>query len=119
MSFSASQVAFNPTGNTVAITANNPAPTGVTALPRNPDYTLDVGQFRVVNSSTGTIIHLGWGATAAAAATNAAAAASGTPAAGLPILPGGVEVLRFTPGVFFSAFASSASTVFITPGQGL
>ena len=119
MSFSASQVAFNPTGNTVAITANNPAPTGVTALPTNPNYTLDVGQFRIANSSTSNVVHLGWGATAAAAATNAAAAASGTPAAGLPILPGGVEVLRFTPGVFFSAFASSASTVFITPGQGL
>lgn len=119
MSFSSSQIAFNPTGNTVAITANNPAPTGVQALPRNPNYTLDVGQFRVVNSSTTTIVHLGWGATAALAQTNAAAAASGTPAAGLPILPGGVEVLRFTPGIFFSAFATAASTVFVTPGQGL
>ena len=119
MSFSSSQIAFNPTGNTVAITANNPAPTGVQALPRNPNYTLDVGQFRVVNSSTTLVVHIGWGATAAAAAANAAAAASGTPAAGLPILPNGVEVLRFTPGVFFSAFASGASTVFITPGQGL
>ena len=36
MSFSSSQIAFNPTGNTVAITAANPAPTGVQALPTNP-----------------------------------------------------------------------------------
>ena len=119
MSFSSSQIAFNPIGNTIAITANNPAPTGVTALPTNPNYTLDVGQFRVVNSSTTTTIHLGWGPTAALAQTNAAAAASGAPAAGLPMLPGGTEILRFSPGVFFSAFASGATTVFITPGQGL
>lgn len=119
MSFSSSQIPFNPTGNTVAITAANPAPTGVQALPTNPNYTLDVGQFRIANSSTGNIVHLGWGPTAALAQTNAVAAASGTPAAGLPILPGAIEVLRFTPGIFFSAFAAGASTVFITPGQGL
>ena len=119
MSFSSSQIPFNPIGNTVAITANNPAPTGVTALPTNPNYTQSVGQFRIVNSSTTTIVHLGWGATAAAATANAVAAAAGAPAAGLPILPGAIEVLRFTPGIFFSAFATGASTVFITPGQGL
>ena len=44
---------------------------------------------------------------------------SGVAVSGLVVVRGGVEVLRFTPGVFFSAFASSASTVFITPGQGL
>jgi len=37
----------------------------------------------------------------------------------IPILPGAVEILRFGPDVFFSGFASSASTVYITPGQGL
>ena len=118
MSFSSSQIPFNPTGNTVAITAANPAPTGVQALPTNPNYTLDVGQFRIVNAGPDTV-HLGVGPTAALAQTNAVAAASGTPAAGLPILPGAIEVLRFTPGIFFSAFAAGASTVFITPGQGL
>lgn len=118
MSFSSSQIAFNPTGNTVAITANNPAPTGVTALPTNPNFTLDVGQFRVINSGA-VIVHLGWGVTAAAATANAVAAAAGAPAAGLPLLPGACEVLRFTPGIFFSGFATVASTVFITPGQGL
>lgn len=46
-------------------------------------------------------------------------AAAGVPAAGLPLLPGACEVLRFTPGIFFSGFATVASTVFITPGQGL
>ena len=116
MSFSSSQIAFNPTGNTIAITANNPAPTGVTAPPK---YMRDAGQFRIVNSSTTTIAHLGWGATAALAQTNAAAAASGAPAAGLPLLPGAIEVIRLAPGTFLSAFASGATTIFITPGQGL
>lgn len=117
MSFSSSQIAFAPNGLTVALAANNPSPTGVQALPTYPNA--DVGQFRIVNTSTTLTAHIGWGVTAGAAQTNAAAAAAGVPAAGLPILPNADAVIRLAPGAFLSAFATGATTVFVTPGQGL
>lgn len=113
-----SQIAFAPLGNTIAITAANPSPSGVQAPLSAQNSAHDAGQIRVVNSSN-NIIHLGIGATAASAQTNAAAAAAGSPAAGIPLLSGAVEILRVAPGSFFSGFASGASTLFITPGQGL
>jgi len=112
------QLAFAPLGLTVAITANNPAPTGVLIPLAPPNATATGGQFRVVNASNATV-HLGFGSTAALASTNAAEATSGNPAKGLPLLSGAVEIIRVAPGLFFSAFAAGASTIYITPGEGL
>lgn len=111
-----SQIPFNPMGLTVAIAANTPAPDGVQA----PVFSSaqETGQVRIVNSSVNTV-HLGVGSTAAIAKANAVAAAAGVPAAGIPLLAGAVEILRFGQGAFFSGVAGAASTVFITPGQGL
>ena len=46
-------------------------------------------------------------------------ATSGNPAAGIPLLPGAVEILRFGPESYFSGVAASAQTIYITPGQGI
>lgn len=114
-----SEMAFVPLGNTVAITAAATAPTGVQALVNaTTPVTCGTCQYRVINSGTVTVF-LGVGANATAAANNAAEAVSGTPAAGIPLLPGAVEVLRFDEGVFFSGKASANTTIYITPGQGL
>lgn len=110
-----SQIAFSPLGNTVAVAAASTAPTGV-QVPAgvvNPR-----GQYRIVNAS-GVTVHLGIGSTPAAAQANAVAAAAGVPAAGVPILPGAVEILRFSPEAYFSGYSLSAGTVYITPGEGL
>ena len=120
MPVSASQIPFNPLGDTVVIAADSTAPTGVqvpvtVATPLDPGY---AAEYRIVNSSTYTV-HLGVGTSAAAAQTAAVAATAGSPAAGIPILPGAVEILRFSPGAYFSGKASAAATVYITPGQGL
>jgi hypothetical protein len=111
-----SQIAFNPQGLTVAITAASSAPTCVQALVYNSVQPR--GQFRIINSGSVTV-HLGVGATAASAAANAVAAASGSPAAGIPLVPGAVEILRFTSEAYFSAKASENTTLYITPGTGL
>jgi hypothetical protein len=111
-----SQIAFNPQGLTVAITAASSAPTGVQALVYGSAQPR--GQFRVINSGNVTV-HLGVGATAASSAANAVAAASGSPAAGIPLVPGAVEILRFTSEAYFSAKASENTTLYITPGTGL
>ncbi len=113
-----SQIAFNPQGPTVAITAASSAPTGVQALVTQMSRNAAVGHFRIINTGNVTV-HLGVGSTAASAAANAVAATSGTPAAGIPLVPGAVEVLRFAPNLFFSGFASENTTLYITPGQGL
>lgn len=112
------QSAFLPLGNTVAITAAASPPTGVTAGASPSARSVFAGQYRVMNAGS-IIVHLGVGATAGAAQTAAAAATSGNPAAGIPILPGAVEVLTFNADAFFSALAASNTTVYITPGQGL
>lgn len=116
MSQGASQIAFLPLGPSVTIAANSPAPTGV-QVPVSGVYT-DQGQYRVVNSGT-VIVHLGYGPTAAAAQSAAVASTAGSPTNAIPILAGAVEVFRLPAGMFFSAIAASATSVYMTPGQGL
>lgn len=113
---SSSQIALIPTGNTVVVSAAAVAPLGIQAPVF--DGQLVFGQMRIVNASTNTV-HLGVGATAAEAQTNAVAATAGVPAKGIPIVAGAVEILRFSTGVYFSGLAAAASTVYITPGEGL
>lgn len=111
MSFSASQIPFAPLGNTVTITANVSAPAGVKVPVTSPEY--EAGQYRVINNSINTVF-LGFGPTAAIAQTRA-----GSVATSLPLVPGAVEIIRFGNASYFSATASAASTLYITPGQGL
>lgn len=53
------------------------------------------------------------------AQANAVAATAGNPAAGVPLVAGAVEVLRFLAGWYFSGVADAATTVYLTPGEGL
>jgi len=120
MPVSASEIPFAPLGNTVVIAADSSAPTGV-QVTTNASVAADPGyaaEYRIVNT-TDTLVHLGVGTSAAAAQAAAVAATAGNPAAGIPIAPKTVEILRFAPGSYFSGKAASATTVYITPGQGL
>jgi hypothetical protein len=76
------------------------------------------GQYRIINGGTVTVF-LGVGVSAAAAAAAAVAATSGTPAAGIPLVPGAVEVFSFDVDTYFSGLAASNTTLYITPGDGL
>lgn len=113
-----SQIAFAPLGETIAITANATSPNGVQALVLERNKAHSTGQYRVINAGT-VIVHLGVGPTVAKAKANAEAAVSGNPAAGIPLLPGAVEILRFSAEAYFSGLAASAQTLYITPGQGI
>ena len=113
-----SQIAFNPQGKTVVVAAAAIAPLGVQAPVDQRFSAQETGQVRIVNASTNTV-HLGVGPTAAAAQSNAVAATAGNPAAGIPLVAGAVEVLRFPAGWYFSGVAALASTVYVTPGEGL
>jgi len=113
-----SQIAFNPQGETVVIAATVAPPLGVQVpvYEKFSDYV--AGQMRIVNASNNTV-HLGYGATAAIAQANAVAAVAGNPAPSIPLVPGAVEILRFSAGMYFSGGAAGASTVYMTPGEGL
>lgn len=113
-----SQIAFNPQGETVVVAAAAVAPAGVQAPVYRQLSAQETGQVRVVNSGA-NIVHLGVGPTAAVAQSNAVAALAGNPAPSIPLLPGAVEILRFGAGAFFSGAAAVATTVYITPGEGL
>lgn len=110
------QTAFTPDGSTVVVAAAATAPDGV-QVSSSPSAQA-TGQVRIVNASLNTV-HLGVGATAAAAKAAAVAATAGNPAAGIPLVAGAVEIMSFPVGSYFSGVASGASTVYITPGQGL
>ncbi len=112
-----SQIAFNPQGKTVVVAAAAIAPLGVQAPVDQRFSAQETGQVRVVNSSA-NLVHLGVGPSAAAAQANAVAATAGNPATGIPLVAGAVEVLRFPAGSFFSG-VGAASTIYITPGEGL
>lgn len=114
-----SQIAFNPQGKTVVVAAAAVAPLGVQApVDQRFSGAQETGQVRFVNAGLATVF-LGVGPTAAAAQANAVAATAGNPAAGIPLVAGAVEVLRFPAGSFFSGAASGATTVYLTPGEGL
>lgn len=113
-----SQIAFNPQGKTVVVAAAAVAPLGVQAPVDQRFSAQETGQVRVVNAGTATV-HLGVGPTAAAAQANAVAATAGNPATGIPLVAGAVEVLRFPAGWYFSGVAGAASTVYVTPGEGM
>lgn len=110
-----SQIAFNPQGNTVVVAAASTAPTGVQA----PAGTVNPrGQYRIVNAGSNTVF-LGTGPTAALAQASAVAPVAGTPSDAIVLVPGAVEILRFNAEAYFSGKASEATTVYITPGEGL
>ncbi len=113
-----SQIAFAPLGNTVVIPAAAVAPTGVQALVDARFDAQATGQYRFVNAGTDTVF-LGTGPTAALAQAAAVAPVAGTPSDAIVLVPGAVEILRFNINTFFSGLASGATTVYVTPGQGI
>jgi len=113
-----SQIAFNPQGETVVVAASAVAPLGVQIPVYERAKPQETGQIRIVNAST-NIVHLGYGPTAAEAQANAVAALAGNPSPAVPLVPGAVEILRFGEETYFSGLSATATTVYITPGQGL
>ncbi len=117
-----SQIAFNPQGNTVLLAAAAVPPTAVQAPVNTRFSAQETGQVRMVNAGSATV-YLGVGPSAAIALANATAAlsltANGDSEAVIPLVAGAVEVMRLPAGIFFSGLATSASTVYITPGEGL
>jgi hypothetical protein len=113
-----SQIAFNPQGRTIAVAAAGTAPSGVQAPVFEKFNAQATGQYRFVNAGTNTVF-IGTGPTAALAQAAAVAPVAGSPSDAIALLPGAVEILRFNIDTYFSGLASSATTVYITPGQGL
>ena len=113
-----SQIAFSPLGETIVVAAAGTAPAGIHApvyQKYDPQY---AGQYRFVNAGTNTVF-LGTGASAAEATDNAVAPVAGNPSPAVVLLPGAVEILRFNKDTYFSGLASGATTVYVTPGQGI
>jgi|SRR3990172_4750903 len=112
---SSSQISFNPRGNTVVVAAAATAPLGVQVPSSSYGQS---GQYRVVNTGTNTVF-LGVGSTSLAAQANAVAPIAGSPSPAIALLPGAVEILSFGDQAYFSGLAAAATTLYITPGQGL
>jgi len=113
-----SQISFNPQGKTIVVPADGTAPAGVQAPVFAKFDPQAVGQYRIVNAGT-TTVFLGIGGTAAEATANAVAPVAGTPSDAIVLLPGAVEILRFTANTFFSGLSSAAATVYIVQGEGM
>ncbi len=113
-----SQIAFTPLGKTVVVAAAGTASTGVQAPVYVKFDPQNTGQYRFVNSGANTVF-LGTGPTATLAEAAAVAPVAGTPSDAIVLVPGAVEILRFNKDTFFSGLASAATTVYVTPGQGI
>jgi len=113
-----SQIAFTPLGKTVVVAAAGTAPTGVQAPVAEKFNPQNTGQYRFVNAGPNTVF-LGTGPTAALAAAASVAPTAGSPTDAIVLMPGAVEILRFNKDTFFSGLASGATTVYVTPGQGI
>jgi hypothetical protein len=114
-----SQIAFAPLGNTIVVPADAVAPAGLQALVHDKFDAQGVGQYRIVNASSTVTVFLGVNGTAAGATANAVAPIAGTPSPAIVLVPGAVEILRFSRNSFFSGLGSAPATVYITPGEGL
>lgn len=113
-----SQIAFSPLGETIVVAADAVAPAGIQATVYAKFDPQNAGQYRFVNAGTNTVF-LGTGASAAEATANAVAPVAGNPSPAIVLLPGAIEIIRFNQGTYFSGLAAAATTVYITPGQGL
>jgi heptaprenylglyceryl phosphate synthase len=113
-----SQIAFSPLGETIVVAAASTAPAGIQAPVLTKFDPQNVGQYRFVNAGTNTVF-IGTGASATEATDNAVAPVAGNPSPAIVLLPGSIEILRFNKDTYFSGLASGATTVYITPGQGL
>lgn len=103
---------FTPTGNTVAFTAANVAPTPVQCV----STTLGGNQYRILNAGSVTVF-LGVGQTAAEA--NARATIVTSSANCIPLLAGTDEIITFLPNAYFTGITSSSTAqVYITCGDG-
>ena len=114
-----SQIAFAPQGQTIVVAADAVAPTGIQAPVLGRLDAQGTGQYRIINASATVTVFLGVGSTAAEAAANAVAPVAGTPSAAIVLVPGAVEILRFSRLSFFSGLGASAATVYIVPGEGI
>ena len=113
-----SQIAFAPLGETAVVPAAAVAPAGVQALVYGRLDAQGTGQYRIVNDSVYTVF-LGVGTTAALATTNAVAPIAGNASPAIVLVPGAVEILRFSRTCYFSGLAAAAATVYIVPGEGI
>jgi hypothetical protein len=113
-----SQISFTPLGETLAVAAAAIAPAGLQAPVYVKFDPQNAGQYRLVNSGASTVF-LGAGGSASEATANAVAPIAGNPSPAIVLLPGAIEILRFNKDTYFSGLAAAASTVYITPGQGL
>ena len=113
-----SQIAFNPQGSTIVVAAAAVAPAGVQVPVYEKFNPQATGQYRFVNAGTNTVF-LGTGPTAALAQAAAVAPVAGVPSDAIVLVPGAVEILRFNKDTFFSGLASGATTVYVTPGEGI
>lgn len=113
-----SQIAFTPLGETIVVAAAAVAPAGIQATVYPKYDPQNAGQYRFINIGTATVF-LGTGNSAAEATANAVAPVAGNPSPAIVLVPGAVEVLRFNQSTYFSGLSSEATTVYVTPGQGL
>ena len=113
-----SQIPFNPQGETVVVAADAVAPAGVQAPVYDKFNPQATGQYRFVNAGSNTVF-LGTGPTAALAQAAAVAPVAGVPSDAIVLVPGAVEIIRFNKDTFFSGLASGATTIYLTPGEGL
>lgn len=104
-------MAFTPMGNTVAFTAAASPPSAVQAL----STTLGGTQYRVHNTGN-VVVYMGFGNTAAAAATLANTSLSGST---ISLMPNSVEVFTFNANQYFTGATSSGTAVVtVVPGDG-
>lgn len=113
-----SQIAFSPLGKTVVVAAAAVAPAGIQAPVYEKFDAQSTGQYRIVNAGTNTVF-LGMGSTAALAQAAAVAPVAGTPSDAIVLVAGAVEIIRFNKDTYFSGLAAAATTVYVTPGEGL
>lgn len=105
--------AFRPKGNTSVISAAATAPTPIQiGGPVSGDVAV------MIYNSGAVAAFLAYGPNAAAATASAVTPVAGTPTNTIPIPPG-TQTFTLTPNLFYTAVAASATSLYLTPGEGV
>jgi hypothetical protein len=105
--------AFRPKGATTVIAAAATAPPPIQiGGPVSGDVAI------MVYNSGAVVAFLAYGPNAATATANAVAPIAGTPSNTIPIPPG-TQTFTLTGNLWYTAVAASATTLYVTPGEGI
>jgi len=111
------QLAFKPMGKTAYLSVHT-TPVAI-LVPVLSDIHIDEGVALRVTNTTGHLVFIGLGKTAAEAEANAVMPIDGAPTLAIPCCPNSSEIFGIDSNTYVAGYSQNSSVLYLTPGQGI